>query len=339
MKIDGFSHKKNWYRGNLHSHTVVSDGKLTPAQAVELYKANGYSFLSFSEHDIYTDYGDEFNSDDFILIPSIESSGTLYKTKIEDWDYQENPYSRHLGRIKHHHLHGIKGTSEMLKNAKKPIFEHMEKLPQWQYFGDWYGAKVAQEMADTLAEHGMITTYNHPVWSRVEQEEFENVKGPVMLEIFNFNTVQESQTGYNITYWDNMLRKGKKINAFASDDNHNEGVFRDHCGGWICVNADNLTHDEIITEIINGNYYSSSGPEIYDWSVEDGKAYVKCSDVNSITFVAGNVINDGWTFHGTDFEDDLSNAEYQLKGDEKYIRVECTDKYGRTAWSNPIYFD
>ena len=40
-----------------------------------------------------------------------------------------------------------------------------------------------------------------------------------------------------------------------------------------------------------------------------------------------------------DFEKTISSAEYRLKGDEDYIRVQCTDKYGRTAWSNPFYED
>ena len=62
-----------------------------------------------------------------------------------------------------------------------------------------------------------------------------------------------------------MLREGKKIFAFASDDNHNEGIFDDACGGYIVVKAEKLTHEDIVQNMLAGNYYSSSGPEIYDW--------------------------------------------------------------------------
>ena len=31
----GFKNNGNWYKGNLHSHTTVSDGKMTPEQSVE----------------------------------------------------------------------------------------------------------------------------------------------------------------------------------------------------------------------------------------------------------------------------------------------------------------
>ena len=31
----GFKNNGNWYKGNLHSHTTVSDGKMTPEQSVD----------------------------------------------------------------------------------------------------------------------------------------------------------------------------------------------------------------------------------------------------------------------------------------------------------------
>lgn len=89
---------------------------------------------------------------------------------------------------------------------------------------------------------------------------------------------------------------GKKINAFASDDNHNEGLFEDSCGGWICVQSPELSHDGIVQNFIDGNYYSSSGPEIYDWGVRDGKVWIDTSNVNHVNFVCGNIINDGPRF-------------------------------------------
>lgn len=57
MKKDCFGGPGQWYKGNLHSHTTNSDGHLTPAQAVALFRQYGYSFLCLSEHDYYTDYG------------------------------------------------------------------------------------------------------------------------------------------------------------------------------------------------------------------------------------------------------------------------------------------
>ena len=261
------------------------------------------------------------------MIPTVECSAILYAKKGSP------------DRLKIHHLHGILGTSEMQANAEDPVFRHMEYIPPKKYFGGWDGPRVSQEISDMLQSHGCVVTYNHPIWSRVTEEEFIHTEGVQALEIYNYNTVLESNTGYDVTYWDRMLRIGKRINGFASDDNHNEGLFFDCCGGWICVQAPELTHDAIVQNFLDGNYYSSSGPEIHDWGIRDGKAWIDCSPVNRVHFIAGNVINDGVTVLGQEFEDSLTGGEYKLKGHEAYIRAEVVDKYGRTAWTNPIYLD
>lgn len=323
----GFTGVGGWFKGNLHSHTTISDGMLTPTESVELYKKNGYHFLCLSEHDIFTDHREQFNTESFIILPAIEYSAILYRAVGTN------------ERFKVHHLHGILGTTEMQNAAPDGVFRHLQYVPPLKFFTEWTGAAAAQEMADMLARHGCLTTYNHPIWSRVTEAEFIDVEGPCMLEIFNYNTVQESNTGYDVTYWDQMLRRGRRMNCFASDDNHNEGLFEDSCGGWVCVQAPTLTHDNVVGALMSGNYYSSAGPEIYDWGVRKGKVYVDCSAVNHVNFVSGNMINDGTTVLGTRFADDLTHAENQLKGHETYVRVECVDKYGRAAWTNPIYFD
>lgn len=41
---------KRWYKGNLHTHTTVSDGKYTPEEAIALYRGNGYDFLALTDH-------------------------------------------------------------------------------------------------------------------------------------------------------------------------------------------------------------------------------------------------------------------------------------------------
>ena len=322
---NGFSKDGNWYKGNLHSHTTNSDGKLTPKEAVELYQNNGYHFLCLSEHDRYTDYRDDFNTEDFIILPGLEASALL----IND---ESNRFCKKL-----HHIHGILGSSKMQKEAILPGLEHMELLKPELYYHDWDGAKTAQDLCDKLQDMGYITIYNHPIWSRVLAQEFTNTIGLNGVEIYNYNTVNESGTGFDTYCWDQMLREGKQIYGFASDDNHNEGIFKDSCGGYIMVKANTLSHDDIIENIVAGNFYSTSGPEIYDWGVENGVVYVECSPVNRINFIAGNFVNAGITVMCDEKEDTMTKASFVLKGIESYVRVECVDIYGKTAWSNALF--
>lgn len=325
MDIEGFKGMGSWYKGNLHSHTSNSDGMLKPEESVELFKNRGYHFLCLSEHDTYTDYRDRFNTEEFIILPGLEASAVLYEKKGS------------VHRKKVHHIHGILGTDKMQREAVKPLFHHMERLEPLIYYGKWDGAAVARQMVDELAARGCAATYNHPIWSRVREEDFIHTKGIFGLEIFNYNTVNECGMGYDVTYWDVMLREGIRIHGLATDDNHNEGLFDDACGGFIWVKADSLSHDHIIKALLSGNYYSSAGPEIYDWGVRNRTVYVECSPVNRVNFVAGNFVGAGRTVMCDDWDQIMTDAKFKLSGDETYVRVECTDARGRTAWTNALF--
>lgn len=225
----------------------------------------------------------------------------------------------------------------MQKGALESTFSHMEKVEPDIYYGtDWDGNKTGKKLAERLKNHGCIVTYNHPIWSRVRPEDFINIPDINMLEIFNYNTVNECGTGYDVTYWDLMLRSGRHINADATDDNHNGGSFPDSFGGYIVVQAEELSHEAICQAILNGEYYSSSGPEIYDWKVENNQFVVNCSAVERINIIVGGPVALGVTRlaeHGVP----LTEAFYPLTGKETYIRAECIDEHGHTAWTNPIW--
>ena len=40
----------NKYKVNLHTHSTVSDGRLTPEELKELYKSRGYSAIAYTDH-------------------------------------------------------------------------------------------------------------------------------------------------------------------------------------------------------------------------------------------------------------------------------------------------
>lgn len=324
MEHSGFIFKGNLFKGNLHSHTTNSDGKLTPLQAVSKYAKNGYSFLAITDHDLYTDYRNDVNSEQFIVLPGIEISAILADAESKK-------------AIKVHHVNAILGTAQMQLNATKPLLTHMQRLEPEIILNSWQGLQTAQKILDDVSARGMLATYNHPIWSRVEVEEFAYLDNIWAFEVFNYGTELESATGYGDVHWEMMLRKGKHANAFASDDNHNNPELDDMFGGYIVVSAPELTHDAVVSELIAGNYYSSSGVEINKWYVTSGKAIVECCNVHNITFFCGNHINDGRTIFAEDNSNGLCYAEYELKGHEPYIRVVCTDLMGRKAWSNPIW--
>ncbi len=61
---------------DLHSHTLVSDGALSPAELIARAKGNGVDVLSITDHDSIGAYGDlvDIAGDDLTIIPGIEFS-------------------------------------------------------------------------------------------------------------------------------------------------------------------------------------------------------------------------------------------------------------------------
>ncbi|MFQ5506086.1 MAG: PHP domain-containing protein, partial [Planctomycetota bacterium] len=51
-----------WYKGNLHTHSLWSDGNDFPEMIADWYKKNGYDFLALSDHNILSE-GEKWVSD------------------------------------------------------------------------------------------------------------------------------------------------------------------------------------------------------------------------------------------------------------------------------------
>lgn len=350
-----FSENGSWYKGNLHSHTTHSDGHLTPAQSASYYKEHGYSFICFSEHDYYTDLREELDHENFITLPGLEASTYLIASNnlsnVFDPDILAQGYCditfkklielREKGVIagikKAHHIHGILGTRQMQKDAGTNVFTSNQLYPIRIYFDYWDGEKAAQTLSDNLKKKGCFTTYNHPIWSRVDIEDVKNLQGIWAIECYNYDTVNECAEGADTVFWDTMLRHGNEISCFASDDNHNGGTFPDSFGGFVMVKSDKLDHENIVKNLLNGNYYSSNGALITQWGIQNGEVYVDCENAERINFICGGSIGSSKTVM-MENNIPLQHVSVPLTGHEEYVRIEVKNTHGQTAWTNPILF-
>lgn len=66
-----FLTKGQWYKGNLHTHTTNSDGRLSLEQIIDSYKEKGYNFLGITDHGKITPI-DGHSTSNFLLIKGIE---------------------------------------------------------------------------------------------------------------------------------------------------------------------------------------------------------------------------------------------------------------------------
>lgn len=299
MKKSYFPEKGLWLKGNLHSHSTVSDGQFTPLELATQYAAAGYDFLAMTDHNLFVPHS-ELPEETIILLTGVE----------HDIAYSADKCT---------HIVGIGKPGKTTTD----------------YPCRCYGAEelTDQQLIDMMYADSQFVTLAHPVWSRMDLNEILSLNNFHGIEVFNSGTEHLCHGGTADLFWDILLQHGKKVFAMASDDVH---VPCDLFGGWIHMKAAERSRQAIVDALFAGAFYATNGPMIYDFGIDGDQAYVSCSACREIHFVT--YIPRGKSFFAED-EKLLTHAHCTLSGRESYVRVVCIDAQGRSAWSNPIFFD
>ena len=294
-------------KGGLHCHTTRSDGSCTPEEVMILHKENGYDFLAITDHRRYNhvNFAPETG---LTIIPGME------------FDNSNSIPCRHGFRT--YHTVCI-GPSQEDGNG----FAHEERVPSVNAPDQ----QTYQVFLDEIHAKKNLTIYCHPEWSSTPARYFDKLKGNFAMEIWNSGCVIDNDMDKDAAYWDELLGQGIRIFGVATDDGH---PIYHHCKGWVMVNAENNVN-AILKALEDGAFYSSTGPEIYDFYVKDGKAVVECSPAAMIRLHSD--------CHPTRLCQDpegkpVTRAEFDVS-DYDYIRITVIDEQGRHAWTNPIFLD
>jgi len=294
-----FQAEGNWYKGNLHMHTNNSDGTLCPKEMVAEYKKAGYHFLAITDHFKLTSV--KGLSDKEILVFTGEETNPVGVSDV-GWDFEFVAF-----------------------NIKEEISFPQIKNPEVH----------PQEVIDLVLAQGGEVYLAHPNFASLSIKDTLSLKGLLGIEIFNPISGLGGRS-YSVVHWDDLLTRGIKTFGFAADDSHS-GVCLN--AGYIMVKATALSKKAITESIRKGLFYSTNGPRILNLTIEDNQVSVFTPKVKCINFV-GNIP----FFGGCQAQSragkgsSVNRATYRLKGGEKYIRVECTDEEGKSAWTNPIFF-
>lgn len=189
-----------------------------------------------------------------------------------------------------------------------------------------------QEIIDKINSPGGFSILCHPYWSAITSKEILSVSNFIGIEIYNTTCEKRKGKGYSSVHYDEILQEGKKIYCFAVDDTHGYfGEYSDICESFIMVKAKSLKKEDIVSSIKNGLFYSSTGVIIENMEIENNKIKIYFSPAISIDFIGYGP--SGTRFYGRE----MTYAEYEIKRNEKYIRIEITDKNNKKAWTNPIF--
>lgn len=288
-----------YFRGNLHGHSIHSDGALPAEQVVARYRELGYDFTCLSDHlwmepifcaQTVLDTA-ELDTPDFVTIPSAEIH-CLGKAFDND------------------------NLWHMVANGLPLDFACADEQ------------ETAPELVSRAIAAGAFVTIAHPEWYTLTTEEAATVSHAHGVEIYNHSSHIECMRGGGAATLDYLLQEGRRMMITATDDSH----FRidDGGGGWVMVAAENLSAPALVAALKSGAYYSSSGADFEAIWLDGDVLEIRCSPVSHIC-VSGSRTNT-MSRNG----ENLTAARFDLANFKSdWFRVTLCNRAGQMAWSNP----
>ncbi len=191
-EVAPFSGPGQFYKGNLHTHSNLSDGALPLAKVVSAYKDMGYDFLQVSEHFIGNyDYPiantRPFRSNDFTTILGAELHAPETST----------------GELWHILAAGLPLDFE-------PTGEN----------------ETGVEIARRAKAAGAFVAIAHPAWSQLLLEDGLSLDFADAVEIYNHGCFTGNDRGDSWYLLDQLSNEGNRMTAIATDDAISMGMTR-----------------------------------------------------------------------------------------------------------------
>lgn len=284
-----------WWKGNLHTHSLWSDGDDYPEMIVEWYREHGYHFLALSDHNIVLE-GQKW-------IDATNNAGGVrglerYVNRFgPDWVEQRRVADKTQVRLKplgeFRHLFEEPGRFLLMageeitdRHLTAPV--HINATNLRDFIPAQGGSNVLEVMQNNvravLAQRErtgqpMIPHLNHPnfVWG-ITAEELMRVQGERFFEVYNGHPEVRNQGDAHhastermwdiVLTWRLAVLGMEPMFGLATDDSHNyhvQAVGKSNTGrGWVMVRAPFLTPEHLIRALEAGDFYASSGIVLKD---------------------------------------------------------------------------
>lgn len=307
--------QKQWFKGNLHTHSYWSDGDEFPEVIMDWYKSNGYQFVALTDHNTLAE-GEKWKtiSNDSIYQNAFNNYLNTYGN---DWvSYKKDSLGKIQVRLKTYNEYRTKfeegGKFLILQSEEitdgyngKPIHINATNVkrkiePQ----GGNSVLEVMQNNLDEVAKHKeefgkpIIAHISHPNFGyAVNLEDMIALKNEQFFEVYNGHpAVNNSGNNEHIStelMWDYIniayIENDKPLMyGLATDDSHHyhkKGSKWSNAGrGWIMVQADTLSPKSLINAMEAGQFYASTGVELEHLTFEDNKLSVKIKEDSNTTY-------------------------------------------------------
>lgn len=302
-----FTQPGRFWRGNLHTHSTLSDGALEPAEVCRRYAAEGYDFLCLSDHLV-----------------------GLFDYPIADTTpYRTDEFTTILGAELHTDQLANGEIWHILAVGLPADFDR----PHAPNFNGAVSAEGAADIARRAVDAGAFVAIAHPQWYNLTLADARLLDSAHAVEIYNHGCEVECDRGDGWAIMDLLLSEGRRLSACATDDAHFKAP--DHFGGWVMVKAPERTPEALLEALKAGHYYSSQGPKLHDLRIEEKRIVVECSPATRVIALGAAASSKQVMGHG------LTQAEFSLASfrDGGWVRVVAIDSHGRRAWSNPVWLE
>lgn len=290
----------------LHCHTTVSDGRKTPEEVLEIYRAAGFDAVALTDHWKRNEPGEyrgmtvlsgaEYN------IGTMDGASFLYGGGV-------------------YHIIGI-GCKTPPELARSP-----ELTPK--------------QVADAIHAAGGLVVLGHPAWSL--NDPYTVSKQPFYDATEIYNTVSGVHHGCrpdSSLFVDLLACYGMTLPLLATDDAHYYD--EDAPISWICIEGADASQDAVLDAVRRGAFYATQGPEVLVRR-EGDTVFVRCSPCVKITFFSNRAHSKDRVIRGenlTEGQYEFKQVKVLRDGeeifDERFLRVEVEDADGKRAWSNFI---
>ncbi|MGD6757099.1 CehA/McbA family metallohydrolase [Streptomyces sp. BH105] len=210
-----------WLRGELHSHSLHSDGSADPSALLDAARAAGLDFLAVSDH---------FTSSHWAELARLEEEGAADGIVL----LRSIELTSHFG---HSNLHGLSRWPGTYVDAD-----------------GWDFADAAREVH---AQDGLVGV-NHPFSGRQAWRRDDHTWDDVdLLEIDNFG--QGANNDAAVGLWDRLLGSGHRITGVAGTDCHHPQKPEHRLGQVTTVIRAERSREGILGALRAGEAYVSRG--------------------------------------------------------------------------------
>jgi len=304
---------RQWFKGNLHTHSYWSDGDEFPEMIMDWYKTRGYQFVALTDHNTLAD------REKWIVVRKgriYEEGFDKYLSKYgEEWVTFKRDTGRIQVRLKTYEEYKTLFEDEKFliiqseeisdKFEGKPI--HMnatnirsEIAPQ----GGQSVSDVMQRNVDAVLKQReetgvpMFPHINHPNFHfAITAQDIINIKGERFFEVYNghpqvYNYGDSTRPGTEFM-WDeiNMAYHRKNqplLMGLATDDSHNYHLFGSKYSnagrGWVMVLADSLTPSSLIRAMEAGDFYATTGVILDQVEVKERSLHISVKEEEGVKY-------------------------------------------------------